>query len=74
MSEQTLNPKPKYPQIVLDLYEVEHNNAFEILGEARALMRDEGIDQSEREAYINEATSGDHDHLVEVTKKWFTVV
>lgn len=73
MPKQIQNQKPKYPQIILSLSSVMSDNVFEVMGKARRLMLKAGISVEERMAYVDEATTGDHDHFIEVTRKWFTL-
>lgn len=46
-------------------------NAFAILGKARKVALDNGLDW---EAIRTEATSGDYDHLLQTMCKYFEVV
>jgi len=65
--------EPKYPNVVVKLVG-EDGNAFAIIGAVSNAMRKAGIDKAERDAYAIEATSGDYDHLLQVTMKWVEVV
>ncbi len=49
-------------------------NAFAILGQARAAMRKAGIDRAQIDAFMDEAQSGDYDHLLATCMEWFEVV
>jgi len=69
---------PKYPEITVTLVG-EDGNAFSILGRANRAMSqsplfadwsDEAFD-AEWDNYISEATSGDYNHLLATTMKWF---
>lgn len=48
-------------------------NAFAILGKAQKALKKEGYTQDEVDEYFDEATSGDYDHLLQVTMKWCDV-
>ena len=45
-------------------------NAFYILGAARKAWREAGIAKDVIDGYVNEATSGDYDNLLEVVKRY----
>jgi hypothetical protein len=63
---------PKYPHVKVQLSERE-GNAFAILGRVQTAMRRAGIDSAERQAFYNEATSGDYDHLIQTCMRWVNV-
>ncbi len=48
-------------------------NAFMILGTARRALLKAGYSQADVDRYMEEAKSGDYDHLLQVTMKWFDV-
>jgi hypothetical protein len=48
-------------------------NAFAVLGRVKAAMRRGGIPKEKIDEYLNEATSGDYDHLLFTTMKWVDV-
>jgi hypothetical protein len=48
-------------------------NAFSILGRTQAAMRAAGVDEEVVAAYLSEATSGDYDHLLQVTMRYVEV-
>ncbi len=48
-------------------------NAFAILGKARAALRRAGIDRAQIAAFVDEASSGDYDHLLATCMEWFEV-
>lgn len=39
-------------------------NAYVVMGYVKGAMREVGMNQSEREAYVADATSGDYKHLL----------
>lgn len=61
--------EPKYPDIYVQLVGLD-GNAFAILGRVCEALRKAGIPQKEEDAYFDEATSGDYDHLLATTLAW----
>lgn len=54
---------PKFPHIEVEL--VGHDgNAFAILGSVQRAMRRGGVSDADVKAFMDEATSGDYDHLL----------
>lgn len=53
----------KYPQIQLKLTGGD-GNAFAVLGQVQHALRKAGVPKAEIDAFIEEATSGDYDHLL----------
>lgn len=51
----------------------EDGNAFVLIGKARRVARAAGWPEEEVEAMMNEATSGDYDHLLATLMEWFDV-
>lgn len=45
----------------------EDGNAFAIMGRVSKALKDAGNDESVIESYIEQATAGDYDHLLQVT-------
>jgi len=64
--------KPKYPHITVWLTGVD-GNAFMILGLCQRAARKAGLTQEEIDAFHEEATSGDYDHLLQTAMRWFTI-
>jgi hypothetical protein len=64
--------KPKYPNIEVQL-SGKDGNAFQIIGRIREAMKREGIDMKEREAFSNEAMSGDYDNVLRTAMRWVSV-
>ena len=48
-------------------------NAFNILGLAQRAMKKAGWVKEKRDIVMNEMTSGDYDHLLQVAMKYFEV-
>lgn len=68
MSEQY----PKYPKIVVSLYN-QDGNAFSILGKTIRELRRNHVSELEINAFIKEASSGDYDHLLAVVQKYVQI-
>jgi hypothetical protein len=64
--------KVKYPQVKVQLTG-EDGNAFAILGRCSKAARKEGVPKDEIAAFMNEATSGDYNHLLKTAMMWFDV-
>jgi hypothetical protein len=62
---------PKYPIITVQLTG-QDSNAFMILGLCRRAAKEAGLSQQEIDAFYQEATSGDHDHLIQTAMRWFS--
>jgi len=62
----------KHPEITVQLTG-EDGNAFAILGAVKEAMRRGGVDKSEIDQFMAEATSGDYDHLLQTAMKWVDV-
>ena len=63
---------PKYLNINVKLTE-ENGNAFVILGKVQREMRKAGLTKEEINKYVEEATSGDYDKLLQVTMEYVNV-
>ena len=59
--------KPELKLVGLD------GNTFAILGRARQAAKKAGWTKDQIDAYTNEATAGDYDHLLAVTCDYFEV-
>lgn len=62
----------RHPDISVQLTG-EDGNAFAILGRVQRAMRDGGLDQSEIDEYLAEATEGHYDDLLMTTMHWVDV-
>ncbi len=51
----------------------EDGNAFFIIGRARGVLKENGYSPDEIQAFQDEATSGDYDHVVQTCMEWFDV-
>ena len=63
---------PKYPDITVPLTG-EDGNAVAILGRVSRALRQAGVSQAERDAFTQEATAGDYDHLLQTIMRWVEV-
>lgn len=63
---------PKYPDITVRLVG-EDGNPFAILGAVKEALKHGGVDLTERDAFFDEATSGDYDHLLQTAMRWVNV-
>ena len=63
---------PKYPDITVELVGKD-GNAFNILGICRRAMKRARLPESEIEAFTQEATSNDYNHLLITCTEWFNV-
>ena len=63
---------PKYPDITVKLIG-QDSNAFNILGIYRRAMIKNRLSQSEIDAFMQEATSGNYDDLLATCMDWFDV-
>jgi len=52
----------------------EDGNAFAIMGRVQGALREAGADAEYIGKYQDEATSGDYDHLLQVTMEYVEVV
>lgn len=66
------NTKPRYPNIRVQLVG-QDGNAFAILGRVRVAMRRGGVPPEAIDAFVKEATAGDHDKLLQTVMKWVDV-
>ena len=62
----------KYEHISVRLVD-EDGNAFAILGKVAKALRRGGVSENIIEAFRNEATDGDYDHLLQVVMEWVNV-
>ncbi len=64
------NQMIKYPQVNVRLSGTE-GNAFAVLGKVQEAMRRAKVDST---GFLDEAMSGDYDHLLAVCQQWVTVI
>lgn len=62
----------KFPEVEVDLIGMD-SNAFSIIASVRKSLRRAGVDQEQVDLFVQEATSGDYDHLLQTVTKWVSV-
>ena len=62
----------KYPNITVNIIG-QNGNAFCILGICKRAMEQAKLPQTEIDAFMTEATSGDYKHLLATVMVWFNV-
>lgn len=62
----------RFPEIEVQLTG-EDGNGFAILAAVRKAMRRGGCSKEDWEAFMDEATSGDYDHLLQTCMAWVNV-
>lgn len=62
--------EPKYPEIEVELTD---GNAFAILGVVTRALRRAKVVEEERKKFMDEAMSGDYNHLLQTVMKWVNV-
>ena len=72
MSMTDYSTKPKYPNVQVKLIGCD-GNAFLILGRVTQAMLGHGIEDCEVKAFMNEAMSGDYDHILATASRWVAV-
>lgn len=63
----------KYPHVRVKLVG-EDGNAFMILGLCQRAARRANLSAEEISAFMQEAKSGDYDHLLQTCQRWFTIL
>ena len=62
----------KYPEITVKLVGTD-GNAFAIIANVRHALRQHNVSRDEIESFVDEAMSGDYDHLLQTCMKWVDV-
>lgn len=62
----------KYPQVKVQLTG-EDGNAFFIISKVRRALKRAGASEEEVKAFCDEATSGDHDNVLQTCMRWVDV-
>ena len=60
---------PKYPHVHVQL-SGEDGNAFSILARVQRAMMKAQVPKSDIELFVNQATTGDYDHLLHTVKRY----
>jgi hypothetical protein len=67
----TMTQEIKFPEVEVNLSEID-GNAFSIIGAVRRALRRKATPE-QIEEFVAEATSGDYDHLLQTTMRTVTV-
>lgn len=62
----------KYPNVQVQLSGGD-GNAFMLIGKVQKALRNAGATPTELDEFINEATSGDYDHVIQTCMDWVEV-
>jgi hypothetical protein len=74
MNQQTDDRQiPFYPDAVAEL-SGHDGNAFAVLGAVRRALREADVNADEIKEFMDQATAGDYDHLLQTAMKWANVV
>lgn len=65
-------PQALHPEITVQLVGVD-GNAFAIIGACRQTAKQQGLSKEDITRFVDEATSGDYDHLLATCMRWFTI-
>ena len=60
---------PKHPEIEVRLTGTD-GNAFAVLGHVSKALRRGGVDRDQINAFLEEATDGDYNHLLRTCMRW----
>ena len=63
---------PRHPEVNVRMVG-EDGNAFSILARVTGRLREAGVSEEERLAFVAEATAGDYDHLLRTVMAWVVV-
>ena len=63
---------PKYPDITVLLTGMD-GNAYAILGRVNRALRQAQVPDDERQTFMQEATAGDYDALLQTVMRWVAV-
>ena len=64
--------EPKFPHVEVELVG-QDGNAFAVLGKVSKAMRRADVDKTDIDAMMNEAMSGDYNHLLQTVMKTVSV-
>ncbi len=71
LKDRTMNT-PKFPHVTVKLSD-EDGNAFFILARVKRALDRAGVTAAECQHFIEDATSGDYNHLLRVVMEWVEV-
>jgi hypothetical protein len=67
-----MSDEPKYPNVKVKLVG-EDGNAFAILGRVQRELKRHQVPPEDQKKFMDEATSGDYDNLLQTCMKWVSV-
>lgn len=67
-----MSSEPKYPDVIVKLTGTD-GNAFSLIGKVQGALRKAGASSGERAAFVEEATSGDYNHVIQTCMAWVAV-
>jgi hypothetical protein len=72
---ETAQEEIKYPDVAVELGNLRgpEGNAFCILGRVSCALKEAGLPDTIAAQYMTEATEGDYEHLLAVTRRWVSV-
>jgi len=66
--------KPKYPHIHIELSDDDaDDDADPVLDRVSAALKEAGVKKDEINAFVDDATAGDYEHLLSVVMQWVEV-
>lgn len=63
---------PKYPNVEVQLTG-QDGNAFFIIARVNKALKKAGVSKEEIDAFMEDAMSGDYDHVLQTVMKWVNV-
>jgi len=63
---------PRYPEVYVQLSGTD-GNAFAIIGTVQRELKRAGVRPAELAEFVQEATSGDYDHVLQTAMRWVEV-
>ena len=64
--------EPRFPNIRVQLVGTD-GNAYAVFGTVRSALHRAGVGRAEIEEFLDEAMSGDYDHLLATAMRWVDV-
>lgn len=73
MTSTETDMEPKYPDIEVELSDMD-GNVFAIIGRTSRALRRGGVSKEERDEFSAEAMSGGYDHALQTVMAWVDTV
>lgn len=70
---QFRDAEPRYPEVEVRVPD-EDGNAWSILGRVTRALERADVERAEVNEFLDEATSGDYEHLLVTVQKWVKVI